>query len=182
MTDTSASFGRPLPADRFHGGVRLAALGLWLLAIVVVYVVISTVIGLLLGPVSGVGIVIVLIAAVVLAQPLAWLGEKQLVAHWPSGRAVVLEPGAIIWHDRGQTARLELGPRLNYWRWRFKVQRRRGGRVPTGHYCFAIRMVQGDTVVSLYTFLSPAAATALSARIRSTSCAVPASRPKPARR
>ena len=65
---------------------------------------------------------------------------------------------------RGQSIRLELGPRLNYWRWRFAVRRRRGGRVPSGHFCYAIRLVQGDSVISLYTFLAPAAATALAAR------------------
>ncbi len=165
MTDTPLSLARPLPADRFHTGVRLAALVLWLLAIAVVYVLLAVVIGLVFGPVSGVGVVIVVIAAIILAQPLAWLAEKQLIARWPSGRAVVLEPGAITWRDRGKSQRLDMGPRLNFWRWRFMVRRRRGGRVPSGHHCFAIRMVQADTVISLYTFLAPAAATALSARM-----------------
>ena len=165
MTDTPLSLGRPLPADRFHAGVRLAALLAWLLAIAVVYLVLNVLTSLVIGPVSGVGVVIILLVAIILAQPLAWLAEKQLIARWPSGRAGVLEPGEITWHDQGKTERMEMGPRLNFWRWRFVVKRRRGGRVPTGHHCFAIRMVQGDTVVSLYTFLAPAAATALLARM-----------------
>jgi hypothetical protein len=165
MTDTTVSLGRPLPADRFHAGVRLAALVLWLLAIVVVYFILAATVGLILGQVGGLGVVILLIAAVILAQPLAYLAEKQLIARWPSGRAVVLEPGAITWRDKGKNLRLEMEPRLNFWRWRFTVRRRRGGRVPTGHNCFAIRMVQGDSVISLYTFLAPAAATALLARM-----------------
>ena len=159
-----ASLGRLLPADRFHSGVRVTALVLWLLSIAVVYAVLAGLIGLFLGTVNGVGVVIVLIAAIILAQPLAWLAEQQLFARWPSGRSISLEPGVLIWHDHGESVRMELGPRLNFWRWRFAVKRRRGGRVPTGHHCFSIRLVQGDSVISSYTFLAPATAEALAAR------------------
>jgi len=164
MTETSPALGRLLPADRFHTGVRLATLGLWVLSIVVAYLVLLVVATQIFGPLPGPGVLLVILAAVVIAQPLAWLGEKQLLARWPSGRAVQLEPGGLVWRDRGPTARLDLGQKVNFWRWRFSVKRRRSGRVPGNYHCFALRLVQGDTLLTLYSFLPPATAEALAAR------------------
>jgi hypothetical protein len=144
--------------------VRVATLVVWLLAIVVAYVVLGFIATPILGPLNGTGALLLLLAAVVAAQPLAWLGEKQLLAHWPSGRSAQLEPGALIWRDRGPATRLDLGQKVNYWRWRFSVGKRRKGRIPGNHHCFAVRLVQDDTVLSLYSFLSPASASALAAR------------------
>lgn len=155
--------GRLLPADRYHTGVRLATLGLWLAAVVASYAVLSLLANPIFGLQTGLGDLLLLVAAVVVAQPLAWLGERQLLAHWPSGRAAQLEPGALVWRDRPATYRLDLSQKVNFWRWRFAV-RRRSGRVPGNHHCFAIRLVQGDTLVTLYTFLPPAAADSLSGR------------------
>ena len=164
MTDSSVAQGRTLQADRFHGGVRVVTLVMWIVAIVAAYLVLDLLASQLFGPIAGFGVLLLLVAAIVVAQPLAWLGERQLIAHWPSGRAVELEPGALVWHDHGQTARFDLAQKMNYWRWRFAVGGRRSGRIPGNHHCFAIRLVQGDTLVTLYTFLSPAAADSLSAR------------------
>jgi len=164
MTDSSPAVGRVLPADRFHSGVRLATLGLWVLSIVVVYFVLMFIATRIFGSLSGPGFLGVILVAVVVAQPLAWLGEKQLQVRWPSGRAAELEPGALIWRDRGPTARLDLGQKVNFWRWRFAIKRRQSGRVPANYHCFAVRLVQGDSVVTLYSFLSPARAEALAAQ------------------
>src|SRR5262249_39368842 len=130
----------------------------------VAYVVLGLIATPIFGPLSGLGVLLLLLAAVVAAQPLAWLGEKQLLAHWPSGRAAQLEPGIMIWRDRGADIRLDLSQKVNYWRWRFNVGKRRRGRVPGNYHCLAVRLLQGDTVVTLYSFLSPAAAEALAAR------------------
>ena len=165
MTESAAAPGRLLPADRFHAGVRVATLALWLLSIVVTYVVLGLIATPIFGPLSGLGVLLLLLAAVVAAQPLAWLGEKQILAHWPSGRSAQLEPGTLFWRDRGPATRLDLGQKVNYWRWRFNVGKQRKGRVPGNHHCFAIRLVQGDTVVTLYTFLPPANADGLAARV-----------------
>ncbi len=164
MTETSPARGRLLPADRFHTGVRVATLIFWLLAMVVAYVVLAFIVHQIFGSLSGLLVLLVAVVAVIAAQPLAWLAERQLLARWPSGRAAELEPDAVIWRDRGPTSRLDLNQKLNYWRWRFAVKRRRSGRVPGNYHCFAIRLVQGDTVVSLYAFLPPAHAEALAAR------------------
>src|SRR5947209_12537001 len=143
MTDARpaapAGLDQLLPADRYHGGVRLATLFVWLFSIVASYVILGAIANLLFGSLAGtgLGILVLLVAAVIVAQPLAWLGERQLLAHWPSGRAIELEPRAVVWRDHAQTARLDLTQKVNYWRWRFAVRRRRSGRVPSNHHCFA---------------------------------------------
>jgi hypothetical protein len=160
----STSLPRDLPADRFHGGVRAVALLLWLGAIIVVFIVLRLLAGLVFDNLGGLGLLILVVLAVVLAQPLAFWGERLLVQRWPSGRALRLEPNALEWRDRAAVTRLELGHNLSYWRWRFVVKKRRGGRIQAGHHLFAVRVVQGDSEVSVYTFLPPAAAEALSKR------------------
>jgi hypothetical protein len=164
MTETSASLGRLLRADRYHAGVRLAALVVWIAAIAVAYVVLGLAVAAFLGPASGVGLLLLVVAAIIVAQPLAWLAEQQLLMHWPSGRAAELEAGQLTWRDRGQVTRLDLRQKVNYWRWHFSIGRRHGGRIPSNYHCVAIRLVQGDAVISLYSFLSPAAVDALMAR------------------
>lgn len=164
MSDTASSFGRTLPADRFHSGVRVAAMALWFATIVLVYFVLRLVVQAVLGPVQGIGTLLLIALAVVAAQPLAYLAEKQLMQRWPSGRAMQLESGALVWREPTGSTRIDLRQLVNFWRWRFVIKRRRGGRVPGGHHCFALRLVQGDHVVSVYTFLAPAAAEALAAQ------------------
>ena len=163
MNEVSLSFGRTLPADRFHTGVRIATMGLWFATIVVVYVVLSLIVPLLLGPIQGIGTLLLLGLAVVAAQPPAFLAERQLMQRWPSGRAMQLEAGALVWRERAAATPLDLRQTINFWRWRFVIKRRRGGRVPSGHHCFALRLVQGDNVVTVYTFLPPATAETLTA-------------------
>ena len=164
MNPSSSSFGRTLPADRFHTGVRLTSMVLWFLTIVVVYFLLRLIVETLLGPVVGIGTLLLIVLAVLAAQPLAYVAERQLMQRWPSGRAMQLESGALVWRDKTASLRLDLRDTVNYWRWRFVIKRRRGGRVRSGYHLFALRLVQGDNVVSVYTFLSPAAAEALSAK------------------
>ncbi len=167
MTDRLAetSLGRELPTDRYHTGVRVATLVLWLAAVVALYLIGQRLWTLLLGPVAGLAEGFVLAgAAVIAAQPLMLWAEKQLIARWRSGRAVQLGAGGLVMREKDGEARLDLGQKVNYWRWRFEIRRPRGGRVPNGHFCFGLRLVQADTSVSLYAFLSPAQAQAVLAR------------------
>lgn len=163
MTNSAPSFGRTLPADRFHTGVRVGAMVLWFGTIIVVYFVLQVIVQAVIGPVEGIGVLLLIALAVVAAQPLAYVAEKQLMQRWPSGRAMQLESGALVWREPSGSTRIDLRQTVNFWRWRFVIKRRRGGRVPGGHHCFALRLVQGDHVVSVYTFLAPAAAEALAA-------------------
>ena len=159
-TTSTPGLGRTLPADRFHTGVRVAAMLLWFVTIIVVYVVLQLLARLIGLNIEGIGVLLVIALAVVVAQPLAYLAERQLMKRWPSGRAMELESGVLVWHDKGAHVRINLRETVNYWRWRFVIKRRRGGRVPSGHHTFALRLVQGDDVVTVYAFLSPAQAEA----------------------
>jgi hypothetical protein len=164
MSEAAAEPPRELRADRFHGGVRLLAMAAWLVSIALVFAVLQAVLALFVeGGVWGIGALLVLIVAAVLAQPLAYFAERQVIARWPSGRAARLAPGRLAWQDKDQSAELQLNQTINYWRWRFEVKGRRAGRIPAGHVCCAIRLVQGDNVVTLYTFLPPARASGLTA-------------------
>jgi hypothetical protein len=162
--------------------VRLATLGLWFVAVIGVYLVLRLLAQAIAGQVAGVGTLLLVVLAVALAQPLAWLAERQLMARWSSGRAVALAPRQVTWRDKGEAATFDLGAgqRWNYWRWRFVVRRRRGGRVPTGHYCVALRLVQGDKVASWYAFAPPSAAEALAARFVFYELRAPSANGKPA--
>jgi hypothetical protein len=165
MTPTATpSLGRTLPADRFHTGVRVVAMVLWFAIIILVYVLLQVLAAAVGISTAGVGVLIVIVLAVLVAQPLAFLAERQLMRRWPSGRAMELQSGALVWRDKGRAVRLNLHETVNYWRWRFVIKRRRGGRVPSGHHTFALRLVQGDDVVTVYTFLTPALADALAAK------------------
>jgi hypothetical protein len=164
MNPSSSSFGRTLQADRFHTGVRLGSMALWFITIVIVYFLLQFLIQTFLGPIVGIGTLLLIVLAVVAAQPLAYLAERQLMQRWPSGRAMQLENGALVWKEKDKALRIDLRETVNFWRWRFVIKRRRGGRVRSGHHLFALRLVQGDNVVSVYTFLPPAAADALSAK------------------
>jgi hypothetical protein len=144
-----------LPADRYHTPLRFTALGLWITAVGGVYLLGDLLWSLLVGPVSGAGILVLFVVALFGAQPLAGWAEKQLITRWPSGRAVQLEGGRLTLREKTGLAPFDLSQKINYWRWRFEIRSRRGGRVPNGHFCFAIRLVQGEAVASLYTFFSP---------------------------
>jgi hypothetical protein len=161
MTEMSLSLPRELPADRFHAGVRLGVLAAWLVSVVVVFVVLRALVAAVLGPVGGVGLLLLIVVAVGCAQPLAWLAERALMQRWPSGRAARLTPNHLSWKDKTKTSELDLGQKVNFWRWQFEVKQRRSGRVPTGHHCLAIRLVQGDTEISLYSFMPLAKAQAI---------------------
>lgn len=156
MTDAAVAAGRALPADRFHAGVRLAVLGAWVGSVVVLFFGLRAIITATLGPVAGVGVLVLIIVALAGAQPLAMLAERLAVRRWPSGRSVHLAPGRLRWNDKGQAVEFDLSQKVNYWRWQFEVRQRRSGRVPTGHHCLAIRLIQTENEVSLYAFMSPA--------------------------
>jgi hypothetical protein len=160
---TSAPAAPPLFADRFHAGVRLTALGLWLGVVALIYWIILQ-LALLVTDVEGVGYGIIVIVAVVVSQPLALVIERALVRFWPSGRAAELAPGQLLWRDREQMVRFDFGKKLNFWRWRFEITQARRGRVPKGHHCFAVRLVQDDAVAIFYAFASPKQADALQAQ------------------
>lgn len=155
MTDSTLAAVRSLPADRFHAGVRLAVLAAWVGSVIVLFFGLRAILNATLGPVAGVGVLVLIILALAGAQPLAMLAERLVVRRWTSGRTVYLAPGRLRWDDKGKVMEMDLSQKVNYWRWQFEVRQRRSGRVPTGHHCLAIRLVQTENEVSLYAFVPP---------------------------
>jgi hypothetical protein len=156
MSDTPMPAGRALPADRFHSGLRLATLAAWVIAVALVFGAGRVVVHAIFGPAAaGSAALLLAVAAIVLAQPLAYWAEKRLLSVWPSGRAVRLEDGALTLQEKTGAVRIDLAQKIGYWRWRFEIRGRRGGRVPSGHHCLAVRLIQNERAVSLYAFASP---------------------------
>jgi hypothetical protein len=139
----------------------MAVLGAWLVSVIVLFFVLRAIVNALLGPVQGVGVLVLIVVAVAVAQPLTFLAERLAMQRLPSGRAAHLERGRLRWNDKGRSVDLDLNQIVNYWRWKFEVRQRRSGRVPTGHQCLAIRLVQTDSEISLYAFLPPEKASAI---------------------
>jgi hypothetical protein len=142
---------RHLPADRFHSGVRFAALGLWLVIVLLLYGAGYAVLQNLLGVDAAGTWLFLLIGALLLSQPLARVAERQLVRLWPSGRAVSLESGALVMREKPGPIQFDFkGGAINYWRWYFRVSNRRAGRVSNGDLVCGLRLVQGEREASLY--------------------------------
>lgn len=161
--------GRRLPLDRYHGPARLAALLWWLLTSVGLYLGGLYLAGQLLGESGAWFWLPWLLVVLFLSQFIGRWGEAQAGRLWPSGRALELHGARLGFVEPGRQQTFDLTRKVNYWRWCFVVRERRGGRVPNGHLCCALRLVQdtgagAEASADLYAFLPPAAAQALRAR------------------
>jgi hypothetical protein len=105
----------------------MASLALWFVVIMLFYLIGRILFGLVGGEISGGSLLVLVVGAIVLAQPVARWGEKQLVARWTSGRSVRLESGAITLREKSGALRIDLRQKVNYWRWWFVIRGRRGG-------------------------------------------------------
>jgi len=149
-----------LLADRFHTGVRLASLGWWLVTTASLYLAGLAVWQALFGTEQGWFWMPWIIATLLLSQPVGRWGEQQLMRLWPSGRTLGLSGARLTFSEKSGAQTFDLNRKLNYWRWYFIIRERRAGRVPNGHYCCALRLMQDDGMstsasVSLYAFLPP---------------------------
>lgn len=142
--------------DRFHTGVRVAALVLWLATIGVLFLVGRWIGTLLFGTVTGFGVLVLAVLAFVAAQPVSFLAERQLVKVWPSGRTVTIDGAAITLRQKSGSVRVDLVRPASFRRWRFEVRTQRGGHVPNGHHCLALRLAQDEQAMTLYAFVPPA--------------------------
>jgi hypothetical protein len=156
--------GQVLPVDRYHTGLRLALLGMWFGIVVVLYLAGRALLVLIGVEINAGSILVLVLGAILLTQVIGRWGEKQMLERWPSGRTVHLESGSVTLNEKSSVTRIDLRQKMNYWRWRFVIRGRRGGRVSNGHACVAVRLVQGDTAFSVYAFVPPKQAEALIAR------------------
>lgn len=84
----------------------------------------------------------------------AFLSDRLIKRFWPSTRVLLLDDRHLILEDHGRPeAVIDWNGRVNMLSWRFKVKRR--GRVPKGHLCLAVQLVQDDAHLTVYTFVSP---------------------------
>lgn len=161
---SEAAGTRRLLLDRFHIGVRLGTLAWWLISTLLLYLSGIFLWSLILGSENNWIWLPWLIASLLLSQFLGRWGERQLMQRWPSGRVLELVGPALTLHERAGAHHIDLSKQVSYRRWQFIIRDRRGGRIPAGHLCCAIRLMQDDAVMSLYAFVSPEQAKALGER------------------
>lgn len=164
---STAGEGRRLPLDVYHAGVRLGTLVWWLAASAVLFAAGVWISGLIFGPAANWVWLPWLVITLLLSQFVGRWGERWLMRHWSSGRALELAGPRLVLQEPAGAQTFDLGLKVNYWRWGFQVRERRGGRVPNGHFCFALRLVQSagqEASACVYAFLPPAEAAALRAR------------------
>jgi hypothetical protein len=139
-----------LNVDPRHGGIRLAALlgffgGFIVTAFYIVPALFDFDNNLLPGALGG--------AAVGFA--LSWAAENLLIYVWPSGRTIILEPEAITIDEADDgTTTLDLDQKIDAFAWSFPIESRRSW-VPRGWYCVAMRLMQGKSFFTPYSFVSP---------------------------
>lgn len=100
---------------------------------------------------------IILPLDVVVAVAAGYGAEYALKRLLPSRRFAMLSDEALTVTD-GRTnpptvSRIEWGHTFNVKAWRFTVRRRT--RIPKGWYCMALHLLQDETEVIFYTFMSP---------------------------
>lgn len=164
---STAGAQRQLRLDVYHAGVRLGTLVWWLGSAAALFGAGLWVGGLVLGAASNWLWLPWLLISLLLSQALGQAGERWLMQHWPSGRSLTLEGGRLVLREPAGAQTFDLGLKLNYWRWGFTVKQRRGGRVPNGHFCYALRLVQSagpEASACVYAFLPPGPAAALRER------------------
>lgn len=92
--------------------------------------------------------------AIAAAVGVAFLSDRLLKENWSSGRELLFDDRLVVFRQRGQADMAILWTeRINLLAWRFTVSRR--GRVPKGHYCVAVQLLQDDRQITVYTFYAP---------------------------
>ncbi|MFC1959839.1 hypothetical protein ACFLYO_03930 [Chloroflexota bacterium] len=92
--------------------------------------------------------------AIIGAIVVAFASDTLLKQKWTSGRELLVDDRYLIFRERKQPDHIILWTeRINVLAWRFTVARR--GRVPKGHYCLAVQLLQDDRQITAYTFYDP---------------------------
>ncbi|MBN1964769.1 MAG: hypothetical protein JW910_08990 [Anaerolineae bacterium] len=92
--------------------------------------------------------------AVIAAVVVAYGSDRVIKVLWPSRRQLLLDEHQLVLRNKGEAeATLSWDGRINMLTWHFTVPRR--GRVPKGHLCLGMQLVQDDALITVYSFLSP---------------------------
>ncbi|MBX3064670.1 MAG: hypothetical protein U0528_17650 [Anaerolineae bacterium] len=157
---TSGANTTVYPLDAEHGGIRLLLPLLSIGGFFLVFLLVSSLnlpnaaeyIGCLafaLGVAAAVGI--------------AFAADRLLKRIWPSRRELVLDEQIVALHDKRTPANdrtLRLGERINALAWRFTVKRG-SARVQRGWTMLGMQLMQDERTLTLYTFMPPKQAEAL---------------------
>lgn len=152
---TTAPEERRITVDAEHFSVRFLVPVLMIAATLLTHIVGLSV---LRGAIEGANpecLVLPLDAVVFLS--VGFLAERVLKRLMPSRRYATLSPDALVIRDERQSpptvTRVDWDRTINALGWRFAVRRRT--RVPKGWFCLAIQLLQDETSIILYTFMSP---------------------------
>lgn len=138
-----------LPVDPEHNALRFAILLCFIGVGVVAFLLSNALLASTdFGGLLSVGVA--LGAAILITRVV----EIRLRKLWPSGRALELSPTRIRLLLREEAQReLDAAQHVNVLAWRFPINRRT--RVPKGWYVVSLGLVQEETTIAVYTFMSP---------------------------
>jgi hypothetical protein len=137
------------PVDAEHGGLRVSVFGIFILAWIVGYFIISLII-----PGTGVNIIAVG-GGFVIGYAASFVLERLLRKSWPSGRHLDADARGVKLMRKAtveQEVRTNEDP-VSVLMWRFETPRR--SRVPKGWYVLGFAFEQDEKLLCLYTFMSP---------------------------
>jgi hypothetical protein len=152
-----------LHADKEHGGIEFAVLLIILIACVVTFLLIDS---LLLAPLLRGGELddyrpfLRLVISIVAGIAIGGIGEFILKRRWASGRLLRLDPGGLTIEVKDKPpVRIDWDNRVNILRWSYPLRGyARGGRerrVPSSHSLFACHLLQNDSSIVIHAYLSP---------------------------
>lgn len=145
--------------DQEHNALRAALFAFFIAAWIVIYLVLDR----LLRD-TGLNLLALLIGLIAAFGATA-LAERVLKGRWTSGRVLVIDTAGVQLTHRGETQLdIAIARPVNLLLWRFIVRRR--SRVPKGWSVVACALREGDSLLSVYTLMSPQQIDALPQRER----------------
>jgi hypothetical protein len=143
--DTS---GVMIPVDPEPSGLRMALVGIFLLATIVAYVLSTR------FATTGVCNPLGLFIALGAGGAVMYLAEKWLKPRWKTSRFVHLTATSLRVLSKGKPSRvIDPTMQVNVLMWHFQIKRRT--RVPKGWYVVALALEQDEDYLPVYTLLSP---------------------------
>lgn len=159
---SSAPGERVIPVDTEHFKVRLLVPILTAVAVVAAHLVATRVLDALMGEDASPLCLVLLIDLAVLVGA-GMLIERALKRFLPSRRNARLSDERVVLSDERRSPpdvrEIAWDQMVNVNTWYFEIKRR--ARVPKGWYCMAVHLLQNDTELIFYAFMSPKDAEAL---------------------
>lgn len=159
-TVTTTANATIYPLDAEHGGIRLLLPLLSIAAFILIFVLISSLN--LPNTADYIGC-LAFAVGVAAAVGTAFVADRLLKRLWPSSRQLVFDDQLVSLHDKRHPENdrtLRLAERINALAWRFTVKRG-SARVQRGWTMLGMQLMQDERTLTLYTFMPPKQAEAL---------------------